>query len=279
MKSALIVSLFITLSSAFGQLHAEQTPANESAAQTPHKNHDTAQTEYISWEQFNNVALESTDPQQSYKTKWKFELAENSDLKISVDERSGKEKRLGEIMMISGRALLVNGLKPKKESELDLLDGPVLMCQLAINLLHYAFPEGPESVVKNTPFALTEEFRSIIIASPNSTSFFPPPWKVNGSVNPADGSVAFDLKFSFKPEASKTSGDSEIWFKGIWEHAKTPNHFSDSMSLKDWTVSIIDPESAKVGSSNADDAVPRKVISGYRTLGDLRKFIAQTTAK
>jgi hypothetical protein len=278
MKSALIVSLFITFITAFGQVHAEQTPANESTAQTPHKNHDTAQTEYISWEQFNNIALESTDPQQSYKTKWKFELAENSDLKISVDERSGKEKRLGEIMMISGRALLISRLKPNEESELDLLDGPVLMCQLAINLLHYAFPEGPESVVKNTPFELTEEFRSIIIASPNSTSFFPPPWKVNGSVNPVDGYVAFNLKFSFKPEANN-AGNSEIWFKGIWEHAKIPSRFPDTMSLSDWTISIIDPETQKVASSITGDAIPRKVISGYRTLGELRKFIAQTTAK
>jgi hypothetical protein len=279
MNRSLIILIFISIITSFGQVLAEQAPdVKETATQATLDDHNSAQTEYFTWEQFNNVVLESTDIQKSYQTKWKFELAENSDLKISVDERSGQESRLGEIMMISGRALLISGLKPKEENELDLLDGPVLMCQLAINLLHYAFPEGPKSVVKNTPFALTEEFRSIIIASPNSTSFFPPPWKVSGSVNPIDGSVAFDLKYSFKPEANN-AGNSEIWFKGIWEHAKTPNHFSDSMSLQDWTVSIIDPETEKVASANADDALPRKVISGYRTLGELRKFIAQTTAK
>ena len=275
MKSALTVFIFIALIIGFEQVHAEQAPdAKETAAQSPNNDQDTVQKENITWEQFNKVSLESSDPQKSYQTKWKFELAENSDLKISVDERSGKESRLGTIMMISGRALLVNGLKLEENHELDFLDGPVLMCQLAINLLHYAFPEGPKSVVKNTPFELTEEFRSIIISSPDTTSFFPPPWKVNGSVNPIDGSVAFDLKFSFKPE-SNNAGNSEIWFKGIWEHAKIPSRFPDAMSLKDWTVSIIDPETQKVAS---DDSGARKVTD-YRTLGELRKFITETTRK
>jgi len=274
MKSALTVFIFIALIIGFGQVHAEQTPANESAAYEHQNGDNTPHTSNITWEEFNNVALESTDPQKSYQTKWKFELTENSDLKISVDERSGKESRLGTIMMIFGRALLVNGLKLEENHELDFLDGPVLMCQLAINLLHYAFPEGPKSVVKNTPFELTEEFRSIIISSPDTTSFFPPPWKVNGSVNPIDGSVAFDLKFSFKPE-SNNAGNSEIWFKGIWEHAKIPSRFPDAMSLKDWTVSIIDPETQKVAS---DDSGARKVTD-YRTLGELRKFITETTRK
>lgn len=224
----------------------------------------------VTWERFNRLDLESTDRSGTYHAQWSFELAENGDLRIGVDERNGSESRVGQVMLVSGRALLTKGVKLTGEQRIDFIDGPVLMCQLAINLLHYAFADGPQRVDSLKAFNLQEKLRTVIISSPHSTSYFSPPWKLSGNANPGGEGIRFNQTFTYKRNPGDAD-DSEVIFKGLWVNAPNAPELPDSLSLEGWDVSLIDPASQDV----AEDATCCKTGGvTFRTMGELRKHIA-----
>lgn len=224
----------------------------------------------VTWERFNRLDLESTDRSGTYHAQWSFELAENGDLRIGVDERNGSESRVGQVMLVTGRALLTKGVKLTGDQRIDFIDGPVLMCQLAINLLHYSFADGPQRVDSQKPFDLLEKTRTVIISSPQSTSYFFPPWKLTGNANPAGEGIRFNQTFTYKRNPGDAD-DAEVIFKGLWINAPIPPQFSDSLSLEGWDVSLIDPASQDVAEEASCCKTAKKQ---YRTLGELRKHIA-----
>jgi hypothetical protein len=224
----------------------------------------------VTWERFNRLDLESTDRSGTYHAQWSFELAENGDLKIGVNERNGSESRVGQVMLVSGRALLIKGVKLTGDQRIDFIDGPVLMCQLAINLLHYAFADGPQRVDSQKTFDLQEKLRTVIISSPHSTSYFSPPWKLSGSANPGGEGIRFNQTFTYKRNPGDVD-DAEVIFKGMWVKTPITPQFSDSLSLEGWDVSMIDPASQDVAE---DGSCCKTAKKQYRTLGELRKHIA-----
>jgi hypothetical protein len=275
MKTLLIPLLLVALALVPLSLPASADPGSSSTSSAVESASNQAAGHVATWERFNRLDLESTDRSGTYHAQWSFELAENGDLKIGVNERNGSESRVGQVMLVSGRALLIKGVKLTGDQRIDFIDGPVLMCQLAINLLHYAFADGPQRVDSQKTFDLQEKLRTVIISSPHSTSYFSPPWKLSGNANPAGEGIRFNQTFTYKRNPGDAD-DAEVIFKGLWINAPIPPQFSDSMSLEGWDVSLIDPASQDV----AEDATCCKTANKqFRTLGDLRKHIAVMAQK
>src|SRR6266498_3612690 len=274
MKKLLVCLLFVSLHVLPGHLFAEQITENNQTTPCPeHSDTNVIDAPGNTWELFNRVKLELTDVLKSYKAKWQFEIAENRDLRISIDEQSGNDRRAGTIMLVSGLALLTNGLDLKEGYEIDSLNSPVLMCHLAISLLHYAFPDGPKSIGKNNAFEITEKNKPILVGTPNASSLFPPPWKLKGSVDKAEGGNVFDFSFSFKPNPASTEF-SEIKFHGGWEKSGTTPQFPDAISLKGWKVFMLGSNEQNTEGDSIVGKGARSEKKSYDTLGDLRKSLA-----
>lgn len=275
MKTTLIPLLFAALTLVPQSLPASADTGSSPTSSAVESASNRAAGHEQTWERFNRLALESTDRRGTYHAKWSFELAENGDLRIGVDERNGSETRVGQVMLVSGRALLIKGVKLTGEQRIDFIDGPVLMCQLAINLLHYAFADGPQRVDSQKTFDLQEKLRTVIISSPHSTSYFSPPWKLSGNANPGGEGIRFNQTFTYKRNPGDAD-DAEVIFKGTWVNAPNAPDLPDSLSLEGWDVSLIDPASQDLAE---ETSCCKSANKQFRTLGDLRKHIAGMAQK
>jgi hypothetical protein len=181
----------------------------------------------------------------------------------------------GRIIVLAGRALLMKDVEHETGYEIDALDGPVLMHQLAITLLDQAFPKGPSSVNGSLPISIAQKTRAIRIATQSADGLIEAPWTLTGTAQRADGRIGYDLQLAFTAESSPRT----IGFTGFWEKAPLATPLDDRMSLAGWTVHWLTPLTSTSEQGTILDYGAKAATEHWPDVAALRKYIADEPAR
>jgi hypothetical protein len=224
------------------------------------------------WAQFNRMTLEITGAERAGQKRWLFETTANNDLSLSVEETHDGKTRKGSIFAIPGLAMATDLPGLQEGAQIDDLDGPILQSQLITSILHYAFPDGPKSISKQTPFEYTENTKGIRVATLSAGGAYPPPLHAKGTVAVHGEVITFDFEFSFGG-AKLPLKSVNISMRGEWQHATTPPRVLDSVSLKGWNVYTLGAYRQTARNGIVIDYTARPRNESYETVGQLRKAL------
>jgi hypothetical protein len=223
------------------------------------------------WYEFTRVHIEPLEKSGSATT---MTLHRDHDFSVDIgaDGSSGTQ---GKIIVIAGRAMLMRGVPHEKGYEIDALDGPVLMNQLAVTLLDQAFPKGPESVRTTQKVRIAQKMRAIRIATASASGRFEPPWTLTGAVQRADGRIGYDLQFT----SGSSNGVKSFHVAGYWVKESILPPLDEQMSLEGWTLHWLAPMTTASEQGTAFDYAAKPASEHWKDVAALRKWIAAEPAR
>lgn len=226
------------------------------------------------WRNGNRFVIHAKSKSQDIRAEWRYEIAENRDLKLGVSINSGENTESGAVFLIDSSTMLTNGLTLTPGQEIDTLGVPVLTLQLVLDLLERTFPGGPSEIHGKQPARDADNAAGLKIAARGVKGYIPAPWRLNGAVERVSSSkISFDLTLAFKPMLANAD-EQVMQFTGFWEQRPIRATFSDATKIEGWAIhritQIKDPDSGpalnEFRATPMDDAFP--------TLGALRKHIS-----
>jgi len=266
-----LVCLMISPSLASGQMplrKADSCECNDSTMICPSRS---------VWAKFGTVSLVMSDDAKTVQCKWQLQTTKDGDIRLLIDAQDERQRQNGAILLIAGNVMLTNSLTLKEGSEIDSLDAPILMIQLATGLLQYAFPEGPKAILKETSIDLTENTKGIWLGTPSTNAGpIPLPWQMKGKIGKTGEKVVFDLKFIRNPKESR---EASMNLTGSWEASPSSLVLDDKMSLKEWKYYKLGVYETKMRGGTMIDYSARPQATNYESLGDLRKALAAEKQK
>lgn len=228
------------------------------------------------WVAFTRISLTQSASGSDGTIKWVGSFDPKTlDASISIATHGSREQMAGTVALVGGQVMLTKGLKLRPGYEIDALDAPVLSMKLVLILMQRMFPKGPDEVVGPTKIDRVGRV-GIKYATPSASGYIPAPWHIKGKLTRlADGTLPFDfaLTFAFQGQDKQRSSIT-IGMKGELAMLRRPV-FRNSDSLHGWTTYGLGPQETKQGGSTTYDygAKPQHARR-FRTIGDIRAFIA-----
>ncbi len=219
------------------------------------------------WKDPSSVRLEVDFPGNGYHASWELFRCQCGDLLIRSELSEPGEVASGDIVLVSGRAILSAGYDENAE-ELVSYDAPALMMQLALRLLERSEPKGPAAVTKKRTVEVSDEVNYINLDTGTAAGGFPAPWSVTGTLAPeGDSKRRFDMRFTFNTGGASGSAEEQgrMRLNGVADYSSSEFPLQDEMSLKGWLLTWRD----------AEDPASKKA-SDVKTLGELRRLLKNT---
>lgn len=223
------------------------------------------------WYEFTRIHIEPLDKSGSSTT---MTLYPDHDFSLHIGADAGDGTQ-GDIIVIAGRAMLTRGVPHEKGSEIDALDGSVLVSQLVVTLLDQAFPKGPESVRTNHQVRVVQKKRAVRIATASASARFEAPWTLTGTVQRADGRIGYDLQF----RSGSPDGTNSFQISGYWVKESIPPHVDEEMSLEGWTLYWLGPMTTASEQGSTFEYGAKPASERWKDVAALRMWIAQEPAR
>lgn len=206
------------------------------------------------WFAFSTLKVQVT--QGPVTSRYEVTLGAGRDILARAEQSTPQYTGRADVLLIDGATIVYRNDKSLPGQGEELLNDPLLAAQEVASLLQIALPKGPKTVTRATPVR-AKGTRIVTASTPAMSSYFGPPWTIEGKVTPASGGdVDFDLTFKFRlaqPDGTVTARDFEHRYRGrVGFPAKRPR-VPDSMDLTGWTLNL-----------------PPGTVQGT-TLGDVRR--------
>ena len=229
----------------------------------------------VVWNDLTALQLKiSGDMAYQSPVEYRMELYSAGDARVFAVDRSLPDEQWPQIILVGGQVMLVKGMDLEEGYEIDALDGPVLMMQLALSLLSTAVPEGPEGLADQQPRKLEhlEQESPIGVGTTSAAGEFSTPWRVSGSVQRSDGEqIAYALDFSYESE----SGPVGIQLSGRWERTGPLPDLDPELALEGWKPYVIGPIHRSTPSSSIYDFGAQPMDTVFDTVGEVQVEVRQ----
>ena len=200
------------------------------------------------------------------KVSTKLEMASNGDARVTYAQTDGESPQAGTILVISGRWMLVKGLKSEKGREIDFLDIAGLNSQLLLTLLSKSLPNGPPAAGEFHEISFTEKVEPIQVGTSSASGVYPAPWSVTGNaMAPSDSTVTYSIDFKVERGDFPT-----LHLEGAVSTPAGAIELADSMSLAGWAVHKIGPYEERTSQGTILDYGAKAAAVTAKTLGELR---------
>jgi hypothetical protein len=230
----------------------------------------------IGWLDGNRVRLTVSPKLGGTEITYGLTVAGNGDLRIEIEDRSGKEGASGEMLLVSSRFLATRGLKLPKDYEVDVLDAAALSWQLAARLLERGAPGDPGKAARSVRIAVVERQTPLTVSTTSGQETFPPPWSVEGRASPLGGGrVFFEMTFASRTSAPPPNPtEVAMRYSGTWERVSPAPEIADSTSLSGWKLYALGQYRRKTSQGPITDYGATPVAGPYATVGELRRAAA-----
>ena len=189
------------------------------------------------WFEFATMTIDLA--QGEVRSRYSVTVGAGRDLKVSLEEDSRYRRGRADAMLIDGEFLGVKSDGSLPGEGVELLNDPLLAAQEVASLLQLAVPKGPRAVAKATRVRATGT-RILAANTPTMSSYYGPPWTVEGTVTPAGGrELAFDLTFTFRiaqPDGTVTAREHVHRYKGRASYPAKRPRIPDATSLAGWKI-------------------------------------------
>lgn len=211
-------------------------------------------------------------------TKWVALFGNRGDFSLAVTEKTADGEENGEILLISGQAMVVQNLSLESGYEIDAIDMPAFHFQLLYGILEHLFPEGPSAVSGEKPVELSESTKSIEVGTASAAGEFAAPWFVKGTVTAQDKNrIVFDVTFTFTVDPAEAM-TFPLHLSGSWTGGAPESGIADDFSIAGWSVYSIGPTEVETEKGTATEFSAQPTGKSFQTVGELRSEIARTEA-
>ena len=174
------------------------------------------------------------------RSRYEIVVGAGRDIKVSITENNPGYQGRADALLIDGSVLAMReGALPARGQ--DLLGDPLLAAQEVASLLQIALPKGPKSVAASTKVRASGT-RFLVATTPSMTTYYAPPWKVEGTIAPAGkDAFAYDLAFTAfagTPDGQVTSTPIVGRYSGRASYPARRPRIPDSTSLAGWTFDL-----------------------------------------
>jgi hypothetical protein len=197
--------------------------------------------------------------QGEVRSRYEVTVGAGRDIKVSLEESNPYRRGRADAILIDGDVVATksDGSLPGEGAE--LLNDPLLAAQDVASLLQVALPRGPGTVAKATRVRATGT-RILAVNTPSMSSYYGPPWVVEGSVTPAGKrEYTFDLAFSFRiaqPDGAVTAREHKHRYTGRASYPAKRPRIPDATSLAGWKLES-----------------PSGVALSFQSLGEARRAL------
>ncbi len=207
-------------------------------------------------------------------TKWEALFGRRGDFLLDVEEKSGDRVVNGRILLVSGQAMVVQGMDLDAEYAIDAIDLPAFHFQLLYGILEALFPEGPASVSGEQKVELAESDDAIEVGTASATGEFAAPWFVTGIVSAGENqNVGYDLTFTFTVDPAEAMTFT-LHLRGQWIGETQQDTIGDDFAIAGWQVYAVGPHEIETESGIVTDFSARPTGETYQTVGELRNVLA-----
>lgn len=225
------------------------------------------------WREPTRVVLELRGGASGKASKWVADFGEQGDFDLLIGEDAAPDVEKGRILLISGQAMVVQGIDLEPGYEIDAIDMPAFHFQLLYGILENLFPDGPGNVTGEHPVERAESDDPIVVGTASATGEFGAPWFVKGTVSRGeDRGVHYDLAFTFTVDPVEAMTFT-LRFSGTWTGGNTPSTICDDLDITGWSVYTIGPYEVEMENGNTTQYLARPTGETYRTVGELRRSI------
>ena len=202
-----------------------------------------------SWPEFATMTVYAV--QGESRARYEIVLGDGRDIKVSINENNPHYQGRADALLIDGSVLATRGGKSLPNAGQDLLSDPMLAAQEVTTLLQVALPKGPKSITAPTRVSASGT-RYIVATTPAATTYYAPPWKVEGTVAPSAGdSLSYDLTFTARaggPGGSSSPREIVLRYSGRASYPARRPRIPDSTSLVGWTFDVPNAERVRFGT-------------------------------
>lgn len=207
------------------------------------------------WFGFSTLKVEVSQG-NAVTSRYEVTLGAGRDILARIEQSTPQYAGRADVLLIDGSTVIFRNDRSLPGEGEELLNDPLLAAQEVASLLQIALPRGPAATAKATPVRATGT-RILTARTPAMSSYFGPPWKLDGKVTPqAGGTYAFDLAFAFRvarPDGTVTPQEFRHRYRGTIAFPKVRPRVPDAMDLTGWTLNL-----------------PPGTVQG-NTLGDVRR--------
>ena len=229
------------------------------------------------WREAGHVELTVVDAPRAATASWRFDRADNDDVRIVKEERRGAAKVSGTLLSVCGdQALAFKDLVPAPLHELREFDEPVLHLQLTLRLLARALPQGPKDMGEQVTIDVGDDQNALRVRKDHRARMeFGAPWRARGNVHRGSGGdIRFEFDFAYGHSEAK-NGRSALKLAGVWQQQSGMRSLADSFPLAGWRVHRVDTVAETVGGNTVLGNVAMTKPLKFATLGELRQRIEQ----
>lgn len=231
------------------------------------------------WYGAGHIALVASDAAAGFRAEWRFDRADNGDIRIVKDERRGPARVDGTLLSVcDDQALLFKDIVPVRQQELRELNEPVLYLQLVLRLLARAMPQGLPVAGVQTAIDVADDKSPLRVRKGfGARKDFGAPWRARGNaIRGAAGEVRFDLVLTHTADSVAGAPPApELKLAGVWEQSSHMRTIDNAFSLAGWRVHRVDTVAEVVGGNTVLDSIAFTTPMQFATLGDVRARIGR----
>ncbi|MEO8484762.1 MAG: hypothetical protein ABI585_00350 [Betaproteobacteria bacterium] len=185
------------------------------------------------------------------RSRYEIVVGAGRDLKVSINENNPGYRGSAEALLIDGAVMATKGGEGLPNRGADLLGDPLLAAQEVSTLLQITLPKGPGTISKATPIRATGT-RFIVAATPTMSSYYGPPWKVEGTIAPAGrDTYAFEFVLTFRvanPDGTVTTREHVHRYSGRASYPAKRPRIPDSTSLAGFAFDVPNGAGMQIGT-------------------------------
>jgi hypothetical protein len=197
------------------------------------------------WADPSSVELNIEFPGEGYHASWALFRCSCGDLLVSAELAAPEEVVHGDLLLVSGKAVLTKGFGVYQDEAAASLDAAALMMQLALRLLERSEPGGPAKIMAPVEVDLLDSVNHIYLDTGYAEGSFQAPWSVAGTISAKGDTLRiFDLNFTFTVGGPGAVEQGTMKVRGQAEFATTDFPVPGSSSIGDWELNWRDENDA-----------------------------------
>lgn len=223
------------------------------------------------WQRTSKIITEVSAPKLQMEASYDVSIFENMDMVFKVSSKQAEEHNSYEIWVVEGRSLISKNDELKVGYEIDYIDAPALMYQLALALISLTPEEDPANVKNKQMYEIEHESLPIKTTTPSASGLFRAPWKASVSLERGESQeIKYEVSFVF---SGNTEYDSEMAFTGeiLQIGELLPSPISDATEIASWYQYKLGPYSKEYEGGTIFDYGAQQYEGKAQTIGQLRK--------
>lgn len=225
------------------------------------------------WKNTSKIITNVYSQSENFESKYKISIYKNMDMKFKVITKEINGGNPLELWVIGGQSLISKGEPLKKGYEIDYVDAPALMYQLALAIISLTPEKEPSGITANLKnYKVQHETLPIKTTTPSASAYYGAPWEADVTLVRNDKeNIEYQIKFKF---TQKSKYDSNLNMDGqILQYGEVlPSPINNDLNISSWNQYKIGPYTKKYEGGTIFDFGAQPYTKKYKNIKEIREI-------